>query len=48
MKSTSYIQPIIRMLLPPELHAFTDIQVWKAIGLHMISRIKDTLQADSL
>ncbi len=44
MKSAYYIQPIMRMILPPELHAFTDLQVWKAIGIEMISRLKETIQ----
>lgn len=48
MKSASYIQPIMRMILPPELHAFTDPMVWKAIGMDMIFRLKETIQTSSL
>lgn len=48
MKSASYIQPIIRMILPPEFHAFTDPLVWKAIGLDVISRLRGTIQPGEL
>lgn len=39
MKGISYIQPIIRLLLPPELQPYADAEIWKALGHQLLGKL---------
>jgi hypothetical protein len=40
MKTNFNIQPILQAILPPELQAYSDLQVWRTVGAHLLSKFR--------